>query len=298
MKETCSYIVNNGKIINREDVNIFSNKMRGVVLAYTFWTIKILRKEDRMKEFDAKKEIKDIIGFIREYYMYNKLGGAIIGISGGKDSAVAAGIFTKALGKENVIGVTLPCYSSEEDKEYAKLVSDCYGFELINFDITKIYNTFKEEINELGNFNTEELKNSDINLKPRLRMSALYYLAALYSAIKGKTYLVVGTSNRCEKFVGYLTKGGDSVHDIAPIADYTVEEVIKIGEYLNVPKEVLYRAPADGLSDQTDEEKLGVTYDEITKYMKNIPLDKKIERKIQDLHFGNLHKFEIATYRR
>ena len=230
--------------------------------------------------------------------MYNKLGGAIIGISGGKDSAVAAGIFTKALGKENVIGVTLPCYSSEEDKEYAKLVSDYYGFELINFDITKIYNTFKEEINELGNFNTEELKNSDINLKPRLRMSALYYLAALYSAIKGKTYLVVGTSNRCERFVGYLTKGGDSVHDIAPIADYTVEEVIKIGEYLNVPKEVLYRAPADGLSDQTDEEKLGVTYDEITKYMKNIPLDKKIERKIQDLHFGNLHKFEIATYRR
>lgn len=251
-----------------------------------------------MKEFNAEKEIKDIVRFIKDYYLYNNLGGAIIGISGGKDSAVAAGIFTKALGKENVIGVTLPCYSDEKDKEYAKIVSDYFGFELVNFDITKIYNVFKDEFNKLGNFNSEELENSDINLKPRLRMAAQYYLAALYSALKGKTYIVVGTTNSCERFVGYLTKGGDSVHDIAPIADYNVEEVIKLGEYLNVPKEVLYRTPTDGLSNQTDEEKLGVTYDQITKYMKNIPLDKTIERKIQDLHFGTLHKFDIAIYRR
>ena len=198
--------------------------------------------------FNAKKETEKIIEFIRDYYKKNNLGGVILGISGGKDSGVVAGLFTKALGKENVIGVTLPCHSKEEDKNHAKLVSDYYGFNLINFDITNVFDSFKEELKSLGEFNEEQTKNSDINLKPRLRMSTLYYLAALYSALNNKTYLVAGTSNKCELYVGYFTKGGDSVHDISVIADYTVEEVIKIGEYLDVPKEVLYKTPNDGLS--------------------------------------------------
>ena len=141
-----------------------------------------------MKKFDAKKETERVIDFIRDYYKKNNLGGVILGISGGKDSGVVAGLFTKALGKENVIGVTLPCHSKDEDKIDAKLVSDYYGFELINFDITNTFDAFKYELKNLGEFNEQETKNSDINLKPRLRMSTLYYLAALYSAVRGKTY--------------------------------------------------------------------------------------------------------------
>ena len=252
-----------------------------------------------MKVFDVKKETNSVIEFIRNYYKENNLGGVILGISGGKDSGVVAGLFTKALGKENVIGVTLPCHSKDEDKSHAKLVSDYYGFELINFDITNTFDSFKDELNNLGEFNEEQTKNSDINLKPRLRMSSLYYLAALYSALKGKTYLVAGTSNKCELFVGYFTKGGDSVHDISVIADYTVEEVIKICEYLNVPKEVLYKTPNDGLSNQTDEDKLGVKYSEIASYINDEnSVEKNVGEKIKRLHKNNLHKFNIPTYRR
>ena len=252
-----------------------------------------------MKEFNAEIETNKIIEFIRDYYKKNNLGGVILGISGGKDSGVVAALFTKALGKENVIGVTLPCHSKDEDKIDAKLVSDYYGFELINFDITNTFDTFKTELKNLGDFNENQTKNSDINLKPRLRMATLYYLAALYSALRGKTYLVAGTSNKCELFVGYFTKGGDSVHDISVLADLTVEEVIKIGEYLNVPEQVLYKKPNDGLSNQTDEDKLGVKYKEIADYIKNENnVDETTREKIKKLHLNNLHKFNIPTYRR
>lgn len=247
--------------------------------------------------FDAEKETKAVVEFVRNYYKENHLGGAILGISGGKDSAVVAAILVEALGKENVIGVTLPCHSREEDKLDAKLVSDAYGFPLLNFDITATFDSFKEELKKLGDFQ-EEVQNSDINLKPRLRMSTLYYLAALYSALHNKTYLVAGTSNKCELFVGYFTKGGDNVHDIAPIADFTVEEVIKIGEYLRVPEKVLYKTPDDGLSNQSDEDKLGVIYKDIAKYMKNEKLDKDVSAKIKILHNNSKHKFYIPTYRR
>lgn len=113
----------------------------------------------------------------------------------------------EALGKENVLGVWMPCHSKEQDKQDAKFVSNYYGFELIDYDLTDTYEIFKSNLNRLGNFSEAQTKNSDINVKPRLRMMTLYYLAALQSAIKGKTYLVVGTSNKCELFVGYFTKG-------------------------------------------------------------------------------------------
>jgi len=233
-----------------------------------------------MKNFNAKEETNKVIEFIKNYYKENDLGGVILGISGGKDSAVVSALFTKALGSENVIGVTLPCHSKEEDKIDAKLISDYYGFELINFDLTNTFDTFKEELNNLGNFNNDQTKNSDINLKPRLRMSTLYYLAALYSNLKEKTYLVAGTSNKCELYVGYFTKGGDSVHDISSIADFTVDEVIEIGKYLKVPEKVLYKKPNDGLSNQTDEDKLGVKYSEIALFIEDKSLVNENIRKI------------------
>lgn len=249
--------------------------------------------------FNKEKETKKIIQFIKDYYKKNNLGGVVLGISGGKDSAVVAALFVKALGKENVLGVTMPCHSKIDDKNLAKVVADFYGFELIDVDLTKTFDTLKKEVGKLGEFSEENTKNSDINLKPRLRMSTLYYLAALYSNLKGKVYLVGGTSNKCELYVGYFTKGGDSVHDISPLADLTVDEVIAIGEVLQVPKEVLYRAPSDGLSNQTDEEKLGVKYSDIAKYMEdNNSVSKEVKAKIEKLHKNNEHKFNIPTYRK
>lgn len=248
--------------------------------------------------FNAKEEKEKIIKFIRNYFEENHLGGAVIGISGGKDSGVVAGLFTEALGKENVVGVTLPCHSKESDKEDAHLVSDYYGFEMINIDLTSSYDSFKDQIKKLGDFTEEELKNSDINVKPRLRMTSLYYVAALYSALKGKTYVVAGTGNKCEIYVGYFTKGGDGVSDINVLGDLTVEEVIKIGEELHVPEKVLYKTPDDGLSGKSDEEKLGVKYSDIAKVINNEPVDPEIKEKIDRLHKNSLHKFNIPVYKK
>ena len=193
----------------------------------------------------------------------------------------------------------MPCHSEDEDKIDAKLVSDYYGFKLINFDLTSTYDIFKYELQKLGNFTKEELKNSDINIKPRLRMLSLYYLAALYSKLYNKTYIVAGTSNKCELYVGYFTKGGDSVSDIAPIANLTVDEVIEIGKYLNVPEKVLFKTPNDGLSGMSDEEKIGVTYKEIASYIENPEsVDIKTGNKIKHMHEANAHKFNTPSYHR
>jgi len=249
--------------------------------------------------FDAKKETEIIVEFIRNYYLEHNLGGVVLGVSGGKDSAVVAALFVEALGKENVLGLTLPCHSNDDDRNDAKLVSDYYGFNLLNFDLTKVFDDFKEELFKIDAFSGSDTLNSDINLKPRLRMSTLYYFAALYSSLTGKPYLVAGTSNKCEIYVGYFTKGGDNVHDISVLADLTVEEVIKIGEYLKVPEKVLHKVPSDGLSGVSDEEKLGVKYSDIEKYFfdRDI-LSKDVVDRIEKLHSNNLHKFNIPTYRK
>ena len=247
---------------------------------------------------NPKTETEKIVTFIRKYFKEHKIGGVVIGISGGKDSAVAAALFTKALKKENVLGITMPCHSKKTDKKDAELVRKKYGFEMKDINLTDTFDTYKKEIEKLGNYTENQLKNSDINLKPRLRMSTLYYLAALYTKIKGKTYVVAGTGNKCEIYVGYFTKGGDGMSDINILSNYTVSEVIEIGKYLDVPKEVLYKKPSDGLGKLTDEEKLGVTYREIEDYLAGKQISKEAKTKIEKLHTSNLHKKGIVLLER
>ena len=247
--------------------------------------------------FNVVKETDNIVKFVRDYYNKNNLGGAILGVSGGKDSAVVLALLVKALGKENVVGLTLPCHSIKQDKDLAHVVADHYGVRLYNLDLTSTFNSFTEAFKEgFGEVDEECLKDSNINLKPKLRMASVYYYAAMLSKVRGKPYLVAGTSNKCELFVGYFTKGGDNVHDISTIADFTVSEVIKIGEYLDVPREVLYRTPSDGLSDMSDEDKLGVKYADIEKYMAGEVVDSEVSKKIEKLHKSSRHKFYVPTY--
>lgn len=248
--------------------------------------------------FDAVKETERIVQFIRDYFEKCHLKGAVLGISGGKDSGVVAALFCKALGSENVVGVTLPCNSRSSDAADAKLVADKYGFELLNIDLTGVFNSFKEQIDQLGTFTEEQTKNSDINIKPRLRMASVYYLAALLSATRGGTYIVAGTSNACELYVGYFTKGGDSVFDIGTIYNLTVEEVIKVGEVLEVPEKVLYKTPDDGISFLSDEDKMGVKYSDIAKVIKGELTEGEEFEKIEKLHRSAAHKFNIPKYER
>ena len=246
--------------------------------------------------FNPELETKKIIQFIQDYFEKCHLGGIVIGISGGKDSAVAAALFTKALGPERVIGVTMPCHSIPEDRNDAIKVADFYHFQLINVDLTNTFDTFHQEVEQLEDF--VESEDSNINIKPRLRMSTLYYIAQMVSKKEKKTYIVSGNGNKCEEYVGYFTKGGDSVSDIKLLADFTVEEVIQLGEVLEVPKEVLYKTPSDGISQTSDEDKLGVSYKDIAKVIHGEEVEKEVLDKITKMHNGCAHKFNIPTYRR
>ena len=249
--------------------------------------------------FDAKRVSEEIINFIRNYYKENNIKGAVIGISGGKDSAVVAGLFAKAIGPEKVQGIWMPCHSKEEDKNNAKLVADTFGFNLIDVDLTDTYDNYVRLYEDIYPKATEgDLKNANINIKPRLRMATLYYNAALLTSLNKGLYIVPGTSNACELYVGYFTKGGDNVADIQVLADLTVEEVIKVGIEIGVPKNVVLKTPDDGLSGMSDEEKLGVKYSEIANVINNGEVKEEVKQKILRMHNNNQHKFNTPTYRK
>ena len=258
-------------------------------------------------KFNAKETCEKIIEDISDYYLENNAKGAVIGISGGKDSATVASLMVKAIGKENVIGFYLPCNSSEQDKKDAKIVAEYLGIRLIEHDLTSIYEDIVNySINNVNIINYDLLKNSNINIKPRLRMNILYYYAAYFSSLNNGLYLVCGTSNKSVLYVVYFTKGGDNVCDIAPIKNLYVDEVIQIGEYLNmVPSYILNKIPSDGLSGLTDEEKLGYTYQDVKKVsleeetgVIDNTLDINIRKKIIKDHLNAKHKFNVPIFRR
>lgn len=256
-------------------------------------------------EFNVEKVTEEIIEFVRDYYKKNNLGGAVIGISGGKDSSVVAGLFTLALGKDNVKGIWMPCHSNKEDMEDAIKLANHFGFKLYEYDLTKIYDSYVKNIKRNFTVDDDILKNSNLNIKPRLRMMTLYYFAAMLSQMEGKTYIVPGTSNKSEIYTGYFTKGGDNVSDILVLSDLVVSEVIKIGDYIGVPKELCHKTPNDGLSGKTDEEKLGVKYEQIEEVIKenesgekSNKINDEIREKVIKLHQNSLHKYHIASFKR
>ena len=205
-------------------------------------------------------ETENAIKWIKEFVKTTKAKGVVVGNSGGKDSATVIAMATRALGKENVLTVAMPCNSIKEDLEDAKLVSDTFGVEFISVDLSNTYNELETTISdalEKNDLNEE----SKINMKPRIRMTTLYTIA------QSLGYLVIGTGNLSERMVGYTTKWGDSASDFNPIANFTALEVLEIGKYLGVPDKIINKAPSDGLSGKSDEEKMNVTYKQIEEYI-------------------------------
>ena len=199
-----------------------------------------------------EREAKNAIEWIKEYVEKTKAKGIVIGNSGGKDSATVLAMAVKAIGKERVISVAMPCFSKETDLVDAKLIADTFEVPLLKIDLSSAYQEMENEINcQIPQGLTQE---AIINIKPRLRMTTLYGIAQTLG------YLVIGTGNLCEAMVGYTTKWGDNSSDLNPIGNFTVEEVLAIGKMLGVPEKILQKAPSDGLGGQTDEEKMGIQY--------------------------------------
>lgn len=196
----------------------------------------------------------------------------------------------KALGKERVVAVSMPCNSVPSDFDDAKLVADAFGVKFIKIDLTQTYLELEREIN--SNLDKNLCNESKINIKPRLRMTSLYAIAQTLG------YLVIGTGNLCESMVGYTTKWGDSACDFNPIGNFTVDEVLTIGKYLKVPEKILKKAPNDGLGGLTDEEKMGIKYSQIADMIETGDTEKEAKEEIIKRFNASKHKREaIPVYR-
>ncbi|GAJ10666.1 unnamed protein product, partial [marine sediment metagenome] len=151
-------------------------------------------------------------------------------------------------------------------------------------DLSKIYDSF---IHLLDNKEKEgNLKLAEANIKPRLRMTTLYYFA------NELNYLVAGTGNKSELMIGYFTKYGDGGADVLPLGNLLKNQVRKLAEHLGIPKEIINKPPSAGLwKGQADEEEIGIRYDQLDKYLRTGKLNNKIiEKKIQDKIAKNAHK--------
>lgn len=229
-----------------------------------------------------EKEADNAIDWIREYVEKTGAKGIVIGNSGGKDSATVLAMAVKAIGKEKVISIAMPCFSKDSDLEDAKLVADTFEVALLKIDLSNTYQQMENEIN--SQIKQGLSKESIVNIKPRLRMTTLYAIAQTLG------YLVIGTGNLCEAMVGYTTKWGDNSSDFNPIGNFTVEEVLAIGKYLGVPEKILQKSPSDGLGEQTDEEKMGIKYSEITEMIETGNTNENAKNEIIKRYKNSKHK--------
>ena len=199
---------------------------------------------------------EQIIDWIRDYFKTTNGRKAVIGISGGKDSTVAAALCVKTLGKENVIGVMMPNGVQSDIEDSEKIIKHL-GIDSFVVNINYAYLNLVNQINE--HYITSQ---AQINMPPRLRMTVLYGVA---QNIGGR---VVNTCNRSENVVGYSTIWGDSVNDFSPFGLLTTEEVMGIGDELGLPYDLVHKTPSDGLCGKSDEDNLGFTYAEINKIIR------------------------------
>ncbi|MFP5453783.1 NAD(+) synthase [Parvimonas sp. G1641] len=229
-----------------------------------------------------KEVVDNLVEWLRDSVKEANCKGIVYGLSGGVDSAVIAALSKLAFGDES-LAIMMPINSSFEDEIDAKLVIDKFNLNAIKVDLSRTYSEFVEVVEKGDN------QMAYANVKPRLRMTTLYY----YAQLKG--YLVVGTSNKSEFTVGYFTKYGDSGSDLMPLVDFTKKEIFELARYLEIPDKIIQKPPSAGLfEDQTDEDEMGFTYNDLEKYINNEKIDERIEEKINRMVKISEHKRNFA----
>ena len=194
--------------------------------------------------------------------------GVVVGLSGGVDSSVVAAIAKKAY-PNNSLGIYLPIENMGQDLEDAKEVARFLKMDTIEVNLTNTYKSIEKVVKV-------KTKLARANMKPRLRMTALYAIA------QENNYLVLGTDNAAEWILGYFTKYGDGGVDLLPIIHLTKGEVKDMARELNLPKVVWTKKPTAALWDgQTDEDELGFSYDQVDKYLKGETIESTIKTKIK-----------------
>lgn len=234
--------------------------------------------------FDAKTIKDKCVKWIQDFFEENGKGcNAVIGVSGGKDSSVAAALCVEALGRDRVIGVLMPC-GEQADIDMAELLVNHLG---IRHYVINVKDAIDGLIKNLPS-DMEISEQTRINIAPRVRMTTLY---AVSQSNNGR---VVNTCNLSEDWVGYSTRYGDAAGDFSPMSKLTVTEVKEIGRVLGLPDVLVDKVPIDGLCGKTDEENLGFTYAELDRYIRDGKIDNPETKRIIDTkHKNNIFKLEM-----
>ena len=235
--------------------------------------------------FDAKKVKDACVQWIRDWFEENGPGcNAVLGISGGKDSSVCAALCVEALGKERVIGVTMPNGVQPDIADSIKLINHL-GIKRYDINIGAAFDALMSEVEaKLGESASSQTR---INMAPRLRMTAVY---AVSQSNNGR---VVNTCNLSEDWVGYSTRYGDAAGDFSPLGGLTVQEVVAIGKEMGLPLDLVEKTPSDGLTGLTDEDNLGFTYAVLDKYIRTgICEDPQTKALIDHKHAVNAFKLK------
>ncbi len=204
--------------------------------------------------------------------------GLVLGLSGGLDSSVTALLCSRAL-PENTLGLIMPCESISRDKEHAMLLIREFSLQYREVDLSTTYRSLLNVLDDEG----EGLKAA--NIKPRLRMTTLYYFA------HQQDYLVVGTGNRSELAVGYFTKHGDGGVDLLPLGRLLKSEVRELAQYLGVPETIINKEPSAGLWEgQRDEEEMGLTYRQLDGYLEGEEVGEEVKHQVLGMMNSSRHK--------
>ncbi len=230
------------------------------------------------------EKMERCIDWLREQVKNAHAQGLIVGLSGGIDSALVGYLIAQAC-PNDALGVILPCHSSGQDREDAILGARAVKLPWLELDLSEPHSLLWEGANELLGLDPAENKGANGNLRARLRMSALYTLASL------KNYLVVGTDNKAEYYIGYFTKYGDGGVDLLPIGSLTKAEVYLWAREAGIPQKILAKAPSAGLwPGQTDESELGLSYSSIDQYLEGKEVSERERERIEQLHGITEHK--------
>ncbi|MBI4295176.1 MAG: NAD(+) synthase [Chloroflexi bacterium] len=209
--------------------------------------------------------------------------GTVVGLSGGIDSAVVAVLCQRAFPDDNLAAI-IPCHSSQQDIDDALLVARRFHIVSVTVSLDEASDCLLRAIPPVGPDPARE-RLAQANVKPRLRMTALYYLANRFN------YLVVGTGNFCERTIGYFTKYGDGGVDIMPLGNLVKRQVRELAQHLGIPAEIIDKAPSAGLwSGQTDEADMGLTYEELDTYLLTGQGSEDLKRKVKKMKAASAHK--------
>ena len=246
-----------------------------------------------MKEyrFDASAARDGLVEGIRKLAREQGFQRVVIGISGGKDSTVSAALCARALGRENVYGVMLPD-GEQKDIHDSLRVCAALGIRQRTVNIGAMHAALRAATDQEapaakeGEFSIPLSRESDINVGPRLRMTTLRYIAQSLGA------RLVGTGNLSEATVGYCTKDGDTSCDFSLLGALTSVEVVQVGLTMEeLPRDLVVKTPTDGLSGKSDEERLGLSYQDIHSFIRlGTCGDPETDEKIARRERANMHK--------